>query len=457
MAIAGLGKALNVAAQGATAYQQRRDDRYKIQHQAAEDVLATKRAQAQSEPGNVEAEVQALRVQNDNLVNTAAKTASYDAFRSYSADGDPRHINRVFKEHPRLRELAGNVLSVEKIDLANDQRLLQKEGMDLTLFQKPDFDPEAFSHRFLKATLPDGTKRVVDMQKAMIGSGYANYATNEELDLMLKRAKLFGKDKEGTPSALEKKTQYLTSLGLGTEQEIAGSLYQAETAGVTPGKLQIAGQAEQKLQETFGDKYFDTDFTDRKNRIKASPYIRVIEQAGGEELAAADRADLKEINALISSGLTVAEELTPEATGALDNLTNNIRKYIEDEAVDATEGRAAYSAYRNALLRAFGGTAMSPDEVANFNAAFGTLAQKYPAVISQFKQAITQTKAKLETVARLNNPYLAQYYVGSSLDDVDIILTRLDENLNEIRKYQKVSPAKGEENKDWRGLWESKQ
>ena len=90
---------------------------------------------------------------------------------------------------------------------------------------------------------------------------------------------------------------------------------------------------------------------------------------------------------------------------------------------------------------------MSDSEVKNFTKAFGTLAQKYPAVITQFKQAITQTKAKLETVSQLNNPILAHYYMGGSIDDVEDIIYRLDEN---IKRLSTFPTASAEVTVDWR-------
>ena len=455
--IPGLDKALQAGAAYATSEQQAREARTGIQRKAVADVAATKRTAAMATPEVINSEVEAERARTQQIIDTQARTESYDAFRAYTADSNPKHLNRMLK-NPALRELYGEVSSVDKLDLTQDQQLLQREGVDLTKLNDPAFDKAAMLHRILKVTLPDGSKKLIDTQQLMIASGYANYANQQDIDAMMQRSQIFKnlRGDKGVPSTMEKKAGFISEQTGEPLDAVTKRLYEKEVSGVTPGKLEMADRAEASLEETFGKKFFGTDFAKRENRTRASKYIRQIEQAGGEELAAADRADLKDISTLIASGITVAKELTTEATGVLDNFTGNVRKYLDDAGVAETEGRAAYNAYRNALLRSFGGTAMSDSEVRNFNAAFGTLAQKYPAVIAQFKQAIGQTKAKLETIARLNNPYLAHYYLGSSQDDVDIISTRLDETLSQLRQHEnrgKAPNAKGAEQKDWRNLW----
>lgn len=456
---AGLGKALQVGAQGVAAHQSAKERRSTFQRQVAEDKLATSTAQAQNTPEKVQESVDAVSAQNRGIIAKQAKSETFAALRSYDADSNTKHLNNMLKNSPQLRKLYGNVVSVEKINPAADQALLVREGLDPGAFSNENIDNQAFLHRILKVTNPDGSQRLVDMQQIMIGTGYSASLTQQDLEASLKRSQIEKnlRGQKGVDPVIQRETEYLAGKGLGTEEEIAGKLYTHKVAGVTPAKLEIASAAEDSLNTMFGDKFFETDFSDRGNRVRASKAIREMEQAGGEELSAADRTDLKDINVLIASGTAVADDLSPEATGILDNLTSNVEKYMSDEKIEHTTGRAAYNAYRNALLRAFGGTAMSDAEVKNFNAAFGTLAQKYPAVLSQFKQAIEQTKAKLETISRVNNPYLAHYYLGTSQDELDSITTRLDRNLDMLSTHGRAAPP-GEPQAPaqpaWKKLWE---
>ena len=451
----GLAEALST---GLSAYQTTRANRTAVQRQAAEDEAATAKAKASSDPELLQQEIDVLKAQNQTSLNQAAKRETYDSLRAYNADSNVKHLNRMMKNNPVLKDIYANITNVSKLDLTQDQNLLAKHGFDQEMLADENLDNEALLHRIVKITRPDGTIELADIQQLMISTGYASQVDQEELDRLLSRSQVQKNLRQGvgTPSTLEKKARYASEILGKSEEETARALYQKEVSGVTPGKLQLADQAEVALEDTFSKKFFDTDFTDRKNKVRATKHIRMLEQAGGAKLTPADKAGLKDINVLLASAGTVAEELTPEATGIIDNFTSNVLKYFSDENVDETIGRSAYSAYRNALLRSFGGTAMSESEVKNFEASFGTLAQKYPAVITQFQQALEQTKAKLSTIAQLNNPYLAHYYLGTSQDEIDIILARLDENLDRIQSYGDLKSGKTKpkaSNSDWRKDW----
>jgi hypothetical protein len=463
----------NVFAEGAKAYtgekfreedrqRSRLENRTAIQRQDAENRLATSQAVAQNDPDLLQQEVELMKREQQEGLNKFAVRDSDDAFRAYNTDGNTKHLLRAVRENPTLKDMHGDIVAIDKLNFEDDANLLAKHGIDLT---SGEFDLEAIRHRFVKTTMADGTRELTDLQGLMIKSGYTKRVNQEELETALLKSQIRKniEGPKGVDPTIQRSAEYLAGQGHGTEKEISGKLYRKDIGGVTPGKQDLADQAEQNLEGMFevaatdttpAQDFFTTDFTIPANRNKAARHIRRLESLGDVELKAADRADLKDINVLIASGKTVADELTPEATGILDNFTAGIRKYMSDESVPDTQARAAYSAYRNALLRSFGGTAMSDSEVKNFNAAFGTLAQKYPAVISQFKQAITQTKAKLDTVAQLNDPYIAHYYLGKSQDDIDIISTRLDRTLDELNGI--VAPEQAAATQSWKADWANK-
>lgn len=459
--MAGEGRLAAVFAKGVQGHVQGTMDRAAYQRKVAEDNLARNQANAQNTPENIQQQMEVLKATNEKLLADDARRKTYDAFKAYDADSDPRHLSVLMRD-PVLKDIYGMAVSVDKIDPNNDAMLMVNSGFDPEMFQDPSINKDAFFHRYLKLTLQDGSKKLVDMQKLFVATGYADQLTAQELDQMLTRAKIHNllSGKEGTPSGIEKKTEYLGNMGVegGDKKKIANNLYRQEIAGVTPGKVEAANQAEDAMMQTFGgaDKFYNTDFSKESNRRIAHRYIRSIEANSGIKFSPKDREDLKSIRQLLVSGATVANKLTPEATGWIDNFTSNVWKYLENEpTIDKTEARAAYNAYRNALLRSFGGTAMSDSEVANFDKAFGTLSQKYPAVISQFKQAIQQTKATLETIAQVNDPVLAHYYVGDSLEKVDSIIYRLDEDMKRINELA-IKRTPTSETSDWRKDWERK-
>jgi hypothetical protein len=406
----------------------------------AESQLATTSATIKNDPAAMRDEVATLRAQNQQITGQIARQKTFDMLRAYDADSHVKHLDNAMRKDPILSDIYKDILSVEKLDMQNDAKIIRESGI-MDLEDGPNMSQEALQHRFLKVTRPDGTKEVVDILDLQAATGYLNALNATELE-------------QYGPGELEKTARFVAETTEQPLDEVTSALYNKKVAGVTPGQIAIAEKAEEKLLETFGgpEKFFATDFSDKGNRMLASREIRAMEQAGGDELAAADRADLKDINTLIVSADIVSEELTPEATGILDNFTSNVQKYLDDQGIAQTEARAAYNAYRNALLRSFGGTAMSESEVKNFERAFGSLSQKFPAVISQFRQALLQTKAKLETVARLNNPYIAHYYLGTSQDDLDIITSRMENTLARLSKFE-TKAKDGTAN--WKKNWET--
>lgn len=393
---------------------------------------------------DIQAQLDAAREQNRALVTAQARKDSFESFRMYTADSDPKHLMNALKGNPLLAKASKNLVSIDKVDYLNDRELLVRSGYEPDDFDpaNPDSiaDPTGMAHRYLKFTNADGTKQIVDMQQMMLGTGYAQHATKQELEEMLLRNKV-QKELEGdkpTLSALEKKAKYLAQAERGElppeEAKAAKALGRAEVAGIAPGRQDVAFQQTQALDEAFEGRYFETDMTVPENRVRASRHIRALEDLGKVALTPADKTDIKDISMLIQAAGTAEEQLSPEVTGILDDLTHTIRKYTSNnmDTADNVMASSAHSAYRNALLRAFGGTAMSDSEVKNFDKAFGTLAQKYPAVITQFKLAVEQTRAKLGALSQLNDPYVAHYYVGRPLDDIDTIITRLDRTIGKI-------------------------
>lgn len=407
-------------------------NREQVQADNAEHRLRRNVAEAQNTPENVNAQVEALQAQNQQIAAKQAKGASYEAFRMYTGDWNPRHLNTLLKNEPGVRQALGGMTYIDQLNPEIDAGLLTQAGIT----------PETFNpKRHLKAVMPDGSTELIDMNAVFMGTGFFNHMQNEELDRLIKIDKLFGEpDSDFAPGGLEKDARFISeTTGQGLES-VTQSLFNKKTAGLTPGQQEMADQAianmEEKTKETGG--FFETDFTDRKNRVLVEADVRRFEALSGQQLSPKDRADLKDLNTLVKMAGTVGEHLTEEVTGFYDTYLRDVRKYIDDnvEDVDAQAAASAYGAFRNTMRHALFGSALTASEIQSFNEAFGTLKQSYPAVLTQFKTAVQQTKSKLETISRLNNPYLAHYYMGTSAEDIDVIISRLDERLNMISQLQ---------------------
>ena len=224
-------------------------------------------AEARGTPEFIDAETEAIKAQNQQLAAKQAKQATFDAFRRYTGDFSPKHLNTLLKDEPSVRKAFGDVVNFSKVNLETDRGLLNREGITEENFN---------SNRYLKVILPDGKEDIYDISEMMLGTGYLNYIQNEELDLLIKRAQLFGKPKNYAPGELERDATFASeTLGVPLE-DTTQSLYNKKVGGITPGKQALADEAiasmEEKTKEAGG--FFNTDFTDRNNRILVESDIR---------------------------------------------------------------------------------------------------------------------------------------------------------------------------------------
>jgi len=202
-------------------------------------------------------------------------------------------------------------------------------------------------------------------------------------------------------------------------------------------ELDAAEQARTKMVEDFGgeDQFFATDFNEPKNFRKAIGNVERMEKLAGVELSSADKKSMQDINSLLSLGEPSAK-LTSRETGIVDNFLKGIREYMTDN-VEGTEATASYNTFRNSVRHALYGAALTPAEITSFNQAFGTLGQQLGPVITKLRTSVGQVKAKLDTIARLGNPYTAKVRLGVSQERVDEIIGALDQRLDLIENASK--------------------
>ena len=404
-------------------------NRQAVQTQDAQLKLQENTANAQNTPENINAAIEAVQAQNQAVASKQSRQATFTAFDAYNADKQPRHLNNLIKSEPSVKEAFGNVISFERANLETDAALLNQFGISEENFN---------STRYLKTIMADGTAKIQDVGMLEAATGYLRYVDDRTLDRLIKESELFGTDNQGVAGELEKNANYLAGQGIegGDEAKIANRLYLDKIAGNSVGQQEQADLAITSLFETFDgeENFFKTDFTKRENRVKAEQYIRRLETYGGIKLSAPDRADLKDLGVLIATADIVGETLTPEVTGAYDSVYRDVKKYVSDEVDDKVEASAAWTAFRNTTRRAMSGVALTATEVESFNQAFGTLKQKYPAVMAQFKTALIQTRAKLADIYEQNNPILTQYYMGNKTAELDKIIRGIDERLELFSK-----------------------
>ena len=453
--IAGLGTILDKAVTGYTKGVMSRDE---VAVKRAKDKQTLEKMQYEEQTGSMQQQIDVLNQKNKELSNKATKQASFNYIQRYLADGNPRHLNSMFKELPEVAQMAG-VSEASLVDPWNpeDQQMIAGIGGTVDQFYMPeamDDSDDAEIHRntrrrFLKTRRSDGTWGITDFENVIKGFGYFKQADDAEIKRTMQRLrikKLQGGG--GTATSLNRnattaaaaKERIAAGKGTAKDEEFVRG-WNKELAGTTPGRSDIAAEETDKLVTSFGgeDAFFATDFSDTKNFTKGWRYVHKIMQVGNVKFTTKDRAEIHSIRSLMALGAPGAE-LTEDETGIMDNVLSNAKKYLFEE-VGGVEAKSAYSAFRNATRHALYGAALTEAEINSFNEAFGTLGQKLGPVLQQFKTALLQVKSKLDSIANLNDPYVSKVLLGADQVKMDNMVTALEERIDYVTGAAKKNPA----------------
>ena len=167
----------------------------------------------------------------------------------------------------------------------------------------------------------------------------------------------------------------------------------------------------------------------KKERLAAHRHIAQIEDLRGVKLSNEDKRTLRNLRELSVLGAKAGDLLTPEETGLMDRTLTDFKKYMFQE-VGGREGTAAYETFRNIYRNALFGATLTASEEKNFNKAAGTLGQKFGPVMEALKGQMETVKSQMEAIRDLEDPYLAHYYMGTSLEDIDDAIYAIDERLD---------------------------
>lgn len=398
--------------------------------------LALKKIQAQTAAGLPESEAKVLAMKNQQLLDENIKQTTFDAFRAWNADFDPRHLNNVLK-NPIVKEHFPHVSRVDAADPVKDRKLFLKAANgDTSILDHPDTNPEFFK-RFVKITHTDGTQELMDVPTIQAATGYTQYASDEELKRLETLHKIQGKQDSRTQLDRDSERAGKIRADIAAGKEISWQDkefmkgWTQRLAGTKPGQIDVAHEAEQEmLAHIGGDAAFQKlNFGDRQDRNKVRPYIERMEQAGGLNLDRQTRTLITQVNHLMALGKPV-KNLTPEETGLMDSLIYKLTKYVPGTLTesDLTKLQAAsgYAAFQNELRKVLYGSVLTPGEIEHFNSAYGTLKQQFPVVMSQFKTMLSGLKSDIESIMDLNNPYVAEYRLGGSKEEIDTMLENID-------------------------------
>ncbi len=161
-------------------------------------------------------------------------------------------------------------------------------------------------------------------------------------------------------------------------------------------------------------------------------YISPMEDLRNFKLSTEDKRTIRNLRGLTALGGTAGTELTPDETGLLDNTLNSFKKYMFDE-VGGKKATASYETFRNVFRNALYGSSLTKPEIEAFNKAAGTLGQKFQPVMQQLQVQMGTIKNNLESIRDLNDPDIAHYYTGQSIEEIDDAIASIESRMNDPR------------------------
>jgi hypothetical protein len=161
-------------------------------------------------------------------------------------------------------------------------------------------------------------------------------------------------------------------------------------------------------------------------------YISPLEDLRNFKLSTEDKRTVRNLRDLTALGNKAGTELTPDETGLIDSTLNNFKKYVFDE-VGGKKATSSYETFRNIFRNALYGASLTQAEITAFNKASGTLGQQFQPVIAQLQVQMETIKSNLESIRDLNDPDIAHYYTGQSIEEIDNAIMAIEERLNDPR------------------------
>lgn len=205
--------------------------------------------------------------------------------------------------------------------------------------------------------------------------------------------------------------------------------------------LNAAEQSTQDLVNEFGgeDEFFKTDFSDPKNYRTAYKHVVKIEALEGVKFSEADKKNLTDLKQLITLA-DPASKMGEDETGAYDSVFNSFKKYLSDD-VGGVEATSAYNAIRGLARNVMYGSALTTAEIASYDNAYGKLGQKEGPAKAAFKTSLLQMRARIEALQNVGNPYSAKIRLGKSPEELDKIISALDERIAYLDGRKPVTKA----------------
>jgi len=445
---------------------QTRLDMARTQQQMAQAKLTEFTQTAPLRRNETELALQQTQMQLSQIQREVFKNETYNAFRAYNGDNDPRHLNNLLKQ--AKQNPAGDIWNRwARFDsiVAEDQEvgnLLGSMGLDANfLLQRPEL-----ASRFVIGTEPNGNRAVIDVGKLMAMTGYTQYMEDNERQQAMDSAKIIsttrGLDSSETnlirdlaeqndiplsKAAVEYYKAKNAGKSTGTARERLVENILAENPGWTYGqatkeaaRISAAPTATNKdltsaskvRAELDSEGFFEADLTDPATRRKFGPKITELENYTGKELSGEDKRLFRQLRQLTALGTEAGTNITDAQAGWFDSTFRDVRAYMTNEIGD-TKGVAAYQTFRTNLMRIMSGATITTNEQQALIKSLGSLYQQKGPVLSKLLTQLEDVNNQMQSIYDTNDEHVAHYYLARGLDDIDNSIEQIESLVNNIR------------------------
>lgn len=182
-----------------------------------------------------------------------------------------------------------------------------------------------------------------------------------------------------------------------------------------------------KIKDVTGGKPMNA--ADPAQRKELGYLITDLEAITGRKLTTEDRRVARELRNLTSLGNTAGQTITDAETGPIDYMLKTVKKYVSDE-VRGVAATSAYEQFRNVFRNALYGASLTKTETDAFTKAAGSLSQQRGPVLQQLQTQMQSIRNNIQSIYDMNDPDIAEYYLGMGLEDVDRAIEALDERID---------------------------
>ncbi len=200
-------------------------------------------------------------------------------------------------------------------------------------------------------------------------------------------------------------------------------------------QLDEAKTVRSQIDELSGGDFLAKGAPDEVTRRKIGPLITELEALTGKELSTEEKKTVRELRNLFQLAEKAGTGLKGEDVGFIDNTLKNVKKYFKDDAT-GVENTSAYSTFVNTLRNTYFGATLTPSEIEAFKSAAGSLKQQLGPVLAGLKTQMSTVQEQMKAIADFNDEHIAQYYLGTSLEQMDKVMGAIDERINMFNELQ---------------------